>query len=126
MTDVTAADIDEIAWEPGEYTIERSRLRKLMAGMGVPRLAELYAFAANDPEAYWQEVLADLDLDWHQPYDRVWDLSRGKAWPTAEPEPEAWTIDYLDKMPHRQGAAGIYADASAEVFVDNVKVTQNQ
>jgi outer membrane protein assembly factor BamB len=51
---------------------------------------------------------------------------RGKAWPTAEPEPEAWTIDYLDKMPHRQGAAGIYADASAEVFVDNVKVTQNQ
>jgi outer membrane protein assembly factor BamB len=51
---------------------------------------------------------------------------RGKAWPTAEPEPVAWTIDYLDRMPHRQGAAGIYADASADTFVDNVKVTQNQ
>jgi outer membrane protein assembly factor BamB len=51
---------------------------------------------------------------------------RGKAWPTAEPEPEAWTIDYLDRMPHRHGAAGIYADASAETFVDNIKVTPNQ
>jgi hypothetical protein len=51
---------------------------------------------------------------------------RGKAWPSAEPEPAAWTIDYLDRMPHRQGAAGIYADASAEVFFDNVKVYANQ
>ena len=51
---------------------------------------------------------------------------RGKAWPKAEPEPEAWTIDYLDRMPHREGAAGIYADASAETFVDNVQVTPNR
>ncbi len=51
---------------------------------------------------------------------------QGKAWPAAEPEPPAWTIDYLDRMPHRQGAAGIYADASAEVFVDDIKVTPNQ
>jgi len=50
----------------------------------------------------------------------------GKAWPTAEPEPTAWTIDYVDKMPHRQGAAGIYADASADIFFDNVKVSANQ
>ncbi len=51
---------------------------------------------------------------------------QGKAWPTAEPEPAAWTIDHVDRMPHRQGAAGIYADSSAEVFVDNIKVTANQ
>jgi outer membrane protein assembly factor BamB len=51
---------------------------------------------------------------------------RGKAWARAEPEPAAWTIDHTDRMPHRQGAPGIYADASAEVFVDNIKVTSNQ
>jgi outer membrane protein assembly factor BamB len=50
---------------------------------------------------------------------------KGKAWPSAEPEPAAWTIDHLDRMPHRQGAAGVYADASSEIFVDNVKVTAN-
>jgi hypothetical protein len=51
---------------------------------------------------------------------------RGRAWPALEPEPAAWTIDHVDRMPHRQGAPGIYADASAEVFVDNIKVTPNQ
>jgi outer membrane protein assembly factor BamB len=51
---------------------------------------------------------------------------RGKAWPSAEPEPAQWAIDHTDRMPHRQGAAGLYADASAEVFFDNVKVLANQ
>jgi hypothetical protein len=51
---------------------------------------------------------------------------QGKAWPAADPEPAAWTIDHVDKMPHRQGAAGIYADSSSEVFIDNVKVTANK
>jgi len=51
---------------------------------------------------------------------------QGKAWPAAEPEPAAWTIDHVDRMPHRQGAAGLYADSSSEVFIDNVKVTANK
>ena len=50
----------------------------------------------------------------------------GKAWPAADPEPAAWTIDHVDSMAHRQGAAGIYADASAEIYFDNVKVDANQ
>jgi len=81
MTELTAADTDQIAWEPGEYTIERSRLRKLMARMRVPRLAALHEAIAADPEGYWRAVLDDLDLSWHRPYERIWDLSRGKAWP---------------------------------------------
>jgi acetyl-CoA synthetase len=81
MTDTLDAANDLIAWEPGEYTIERSRLRRLMARMRVPHLAALHQAVATDPEAYWNHVLADLDLEWHRPYDRVWDLSRGKAWP---------------------------------------------
>ena len=51
---------------------------------------------------------------------------QGKAWPAAESEPAAWTIDYVDKMPHREGAAGIYADAPAELYFDNIKVTANK
>ena len=51
---------------------------------------------------------------------------QGKAWPAADPEPAAWTIDHVDRMPHRQGAAGLYADSSSEVFIDNVKVTANK
>jgi len=81
MIDAPEADNDVIAWEPGEQAIERSRLRGLMARMRVPRLPELYPVVAEDPERYWQHVLADLDLEWHRPYERIWDLARGKAWP---------------------------------------------
>ncbi len=81
MIETSDATNDAIAWKPDEYTIERSRLRGLMARMRVPRLPELYAAVADDPEGYWRHVLADLDLEWHRPYERVWDLSHGKAWP---------------------------------------------
>lgn len=81
MSGDVAIEIDQIAWEPGEHTIERSNLRRLMARMGVPNLPALYRAVAADPEEYWRQVLADLDFDWHQPFDRVWDLAQGKAWP---------------------------------------------
>ncbi len=81
MSGDVAPETDVIAWEPGEGTIERSNLRRLMARMRVPNLTALYDVVAADPEGYWKSVLADLDLDWHQPFDRVWDLSQGKAWP---------------------------------------------
>jgi hypothetical protein len=51
---------------------------------------------------------------------------QGKAWPAADPEPEAWAIELLDPMPHRHGAPGLYADAANEVFFDNVKVVPNR
>jgi hypothetical protein len=52
--------------------------------------------------------------------------ARGKAWPAGEPEPEAWTIERTDPIGNRQGSPGIYADASNEVLIDNLKVTSNQ
>jgi outer membrane protein assembly factor BamB len=50
---------------------------------------------------------------------------RGKVWPVAEPEPEAWTIDRVDKAGNRKGSPGIYADAPFEIFFDNIKVIPN-
>lgn len=52
--------------------------------------------------------------------------ARGKAWPAAEPEPAAWTIEKVDAMGNKQGSPGIYADAPYEVFFDNLKVYQNE
>ena len=51
---------------------------------------------------------------------------RGKAWPAAEPEPEAWPIDRIDPIPNKQGSPGIFADAQFGVYFDNLKVTPNQ
>jgi hypothetical protein len=51
---------------------------------------------------------------------------RGKAWPAAENEPDAWLIDRVDPIPNRNGSPGLFADAQFGVYFDNYKVTPNQ
>lgn len=51
--------------------------------------------------------------------------ARGKAWPVGQPEPAKWTVERIDPVGNREGAAGIYADAANEVFFDNIKVVKN-
>lgn len=50
----------------------------------------------------------------------------GKAWPRDEPEPAGWQIDHVDPAGPRYGSPGIYADAHAEVMLDNLRVTSNR
>ncbi|MES2789808.1 MAG: PQQ-binding-like beta-propeller repeat protein [Planctomycetota bacterium] len=51
---------------------------------------------------------------------------KGKVWPRGESEPEAWTIDGIDDTPNKIGSPGLFGNATdAEIFVDNVKVTDN-
>jgi hypothetical protein len=52
--------------------------------------------------------------------------ARGKVWPTGETEPAAWMIERVDPLPNRQGAPGIFGNALAEVYFDNIKVTANK
>ena len=49
-------------------------------------------------------------------------LVRGKVWPTGEAEPEAWTIEKVDKIPHTEGSPGLYGDGISEVYFDNVTI----
>jgi hypothetical protein len=51
---------------------------------------------------------------------------RGKVWAADAAEPEAWTIEKVDKIPHLAGSPGIYADGISDVYFDNVKVYRNQ
>jgi outer membrane protein assembly factor BamB/dienelactone hydrolase len=51
--------------------------------------------------------------------------ARGKAWLASEGEPEAWVLERVDPIPNLHGSPGVYADATGEVSLDNVKVTAN-
>ena len=59
---------------------------------------------------------------------------RGKAWPKDQAEPSAWNIEVEDPRPNREGAAAIYAYATAilpnrpgtESFFDNISIVPNQ
>jgi outer membrane protein assembly factor BamB len=50
----------------------------------------------------------------------------GKAWPTGEPEPAAWTIEKTDPLGNREGAPGLFVDAEFGAYLDNLKVVANQ
>ena len=52
--------------------------------------------------------------------------ARGKAWLATESEPSAWMIERIDPIPNRQGAPGIFGNALAEIYFDNVKVYSNK
>ena len=49
-------------------------------------------------------------------------LVRGKVWATGEAEPDAWTIEKTDKIPHLEGSPGIYGDGISELYFDNLTV----
>jgi hypothetical protein len=52
--------------------------------------------------------------------------ARGKVWPAAEAEPEAWMIERVDPIPNLQGSPGVFGAAPAEIFFDNLKVYPNK
>lgn len=52
--------------------------------------------------------------------------ARGKVWAVGETEPTAWMVERIDPIPNRQGAPGIFGNALAEIYFDNIKVYANQ
>jgi hypothetical protein len=51
-------------------------------------------------------------------------LLQGKVWERGKPEPEAWSIEYEDYQPNRNGSPGLFGNAgNAEIFLDNITVT---
>jgi outer membrane protein assembly factor BamB len=52
--------------------------------------------------------------------------ARGKAWPTGQPEPAAWTIEKTDPIGNREGAPGLFIDAQFGAHVDNMALSKNQ
>jgi hypothetical protein len=53
-------------------------------------------------------------------------LVQGKVWKRDSPEPAKWMIEKVDKIGHKNGAPGIYADGISDVMFDNFKVYKNQ
>jgi outer membrane protein assembly factor BamB len=49
-------------------------------------------------------------------------LVRGKAWPRGEAEPDKWLVEKVDKIGHKHGSPGLYADAPWGASFDNIKV----
>lgn len=50
-------------------------------------------------------------------------VAQGRVWPRGEEEPEDWTVEWREALPHEKGTPGIFADAvTAEIFFDDIRV----
>jgi acetyl-CoA synthetase len=70
-----------VAWTPNPANARASRLQRLIDRHDLGNYDALYRRSIEDPAWFWGAVAADLELEWHQPYRRVLDVSRGIQWP---------------------------------------------
>ncbi len=70
----------EIVWRPTEEYVEGSRLQRFITRHGLPDYDALFRRSVEDLTWFWNAVSDDLDLQWIQPYTKVYDDSAGIAW----------------------------------------------
>lgn len=70
-----------VAWRPGPEHLERSRLRRFLRAQGLPDYEALLRWSVEEPTAFWDAVVRDLDIRFYEPYQQVMDTSRGIEWP---------------------------------------------
>lgn len=51
---------------------------------------------------------------------------KGKVWPRAEQEPEAWIITLEDDLPNFEGSPGLYGYSPSDIYFDNVKLVKSK
>jgi outer membrane protein assembly factor BamB len=134
------SDMHDFTVEADVYATER---RRQVGDAGV--IAQRYALVlyGNSQSLHiepWQpetERTAKVPFEWkketwyrmklsveNMPDGKV--RARGKVWPVGAEEPSAWTVEMIDNLPNRQGAPGVFGNALAELYFDNLKVYANK
>jgi len=62
--------------------LKQANVVRLMRRLGATDYRELQRRSADDPEWFWPAAIEDMGLEFSQPWDRVFDLSRGPEWAT--------------------------------------------
>ncbi len=70
----------DVVWSPPPERIEQANLTRLLRRFDVGDYHQLHRISVEDPERFWPEVIADLGLEFSQPWERVLDASEGSEW----------------------------------------------
>ena len=70
----------DIIWRPTPEGVAGARITRFLERCGLPDLDSLLARAAADPAWFWEQVTADLGIDWYEPPKQTLDLSGGAPW----------------------------------------------
>ena len=69
-----------IAWESSAEVVEKAQLTSFMKQVGAANWDELYADSIKDVEAFTEEVLKFLNIEFDPPYQKLLDTSDGVEW----------------------------------------------
>ena len=72
----------EFVWQPDPAVVEQTNLVRFMRRAGAHSLDDLIPRSLDDVSGFWKNVLADLDIQFYQPYRQLADFSRGIQWPS--------------------------------------------
>ncbi|MGB0578888.1 MAG: PQQ-binding-like beta-propeller repeat protein, partial [Limisphaerales bacterium] len=103
------------------YIVLKGNAGKLQINSNLERIKEDTRFRMRPKVWYHLKARVDVAADGSG-------VVRAKAWPKAEAEPEAWTLEVKHKNAHTQGSPGLFGFAPQEILchIDNVKVTPNK
>ena len=73
---------DGVFWRPDPETLAGTRMSALMRRLGVADYGELVRLGESDPDRFWAEAVADIGIEWFEPFSAVRDSSRGIEWTT--------------------------------------------
>ena len=67
----------DIAWRPAAALVQDSRIHRFMTRHDIPTYDALLQRSTADIAWFWEAVLAELGIEFYQPYRQIVDLSRG-------------------------------------------------
>jgi len=70
----------DIVWEPTKKYLEKANITKFMKNNNIKSYEELIKRSNNDIKWFWNAAMDDLNLEWFQPYEKVFDDSDGIQW----------------------------------------------
>ncbi len=74
--------MSDFVWSPTPDVFERANVVRLMRRHGIADYRELVDRSVDDPDWFWPAVVADMELDFFEPWTQLSDGSRGPEWTT--------------------------------------------
>src|SRR5687768_13503526 len=67
-------------WKPDPDFAARTNAARWMARLGFTDVREFREWSAREIEAFWEALVREIGIQWHEPFERVLDDSRGVEW----------------------------------------------
>jgi acetyl-CoA synthetase len=74
--------VAEYVWTPTPEVLERANVVRLMRRHGIGEYRDLVQRSVDDPEWFWPAAIEDMELDFFEPWEQLYDDSRGPEWTT--------------------------------------------